>query len=546
MLRLALIFGLFLTTLHGQDSGPTIPPEATNLATLRALVDSMAALRSQLDAASLRARTGENDAIKDAAKKDVAELQARLNQANGDFEAVASGIDVKAFDPSSGELKFDLALEFNELLKPLVIELKSATEQPRVIEQLRGELSSQERRLDLAKKAVLEIDNKIKSLPKKPKDGTPELAMLKALQTTLGKWQNNLRQAEGSNQVIRYRLSETLSKRKSIWEILTGAAQSFFLNRGRNIVLGVCSFLAAFFAWRWLQRWFLARMPWHGKSNARPFIARVADILFHSIAFVVATLAALSVLYSAGDWLLLGLCLIALLAMVLAAKTALPKYYRQARLVLNLGEVREGECLIVNGIPWKVQAINMFTDLTNPALRDAHLRLPISQLIGLTSHPHTEGDPWFPCKEGDWVILNDGTFGKTVCMTPEFVQLVQLGGARRTYTTMRFMGLDPTSLAAGFRITGVLRLERSHQAQAVDIIPQALHLAIGSGLRKIVGDDALHDIGVEYRGTPGSTLEYELLADFDGRVADQHPHLQRALQSLALSVCNANNWRVGG
>lgn len=148
-------------------------------------------------------------------------------------------------------------------------------------------------------------------------------------------------------------------------------------------------------------------------------------MVYHALAFVVGAVAALVVLYTVGDWLLLGLGLITLLALLLAAKNGLPHYYTQARLILNLGEVREGERIVLNGLPWQVRSLNMVAELVNPALRHGVLRVPTADLTKLSSRPVEHGDLWFPCREEDWVLLADGTFGKVVMVTSEFVQVVQ-------------------------------------------------------------------------------------------------------------------------
>ena len=541
-----LLFALLLPVCLLAQTPPAAPvSEPTNLTTLRTLEATLTSLRTQLEAQNQKARTGENDSIKEAAKREVEALQARLNQVQRDFETIATGLEAREFEVQGRDAKFDLTSELTQLLEPLVHELKSATEQPRVIEQLRGELAFQQRRAELAALAVQNTERMLEALPKKPANGSPEAAVMKNLQRTLEKWQNHQRETEAGVQVLDYRLKETLAKRKTIVQLLSQATGTFFLSRWWNVVLAVLVCGGVFAGWRAFQRWLFKRLPWNANDPQRPFVARMADIAFHVFAFVLATLGVLTVFYVRGDWLLLGLSLIALLALVLAAKNGLPKFYRQARLLMNLGEVREGERVVVNGIPWQVKAINMFTELTNPALKDSSLRLPITQLVGMNSHPHIPGDPWFPCKEGDWVMLNDGTFGKAVNITPEFVQVVQLGGAFRTYTTQRFLNTDPVCLSGGFRVTTVIRVDRSHQPQAAEIAV-ALKDGIHGALASLVDSSQVRSVKVEYRGTPGLAMEFEVNADFDGAVAEKFTMLQRAVQSRSLDVCNTHGWRVGG
>jgi hypothetical protein len=132
-----------------------------------------------------------------------------------------------------------------------------------------------------------------------------------------------------------------------------------------------------------------------------------------------------------------------------------------------------------------------------------------------------------------------------VNITPEFVQLVQLGGAFRTYTTQRFLNTDPVCLTGGFRVTTIIRIDRSHQPQASEIAA-ALKDSIHGALASLVDSSQVRSVKVEYRGTPGLAMEFEVVADFDGAVAEKYPTLQRAAQNRSLEVCNTHGWRVGG
>ena len=80
------------------------------------------------------------------------------------------------------------------------------------------------------------------------------------------------------------------------------------------------------------------------------------------IASLLALLAGVSVLYAQGDWILLGLVIIVLVGLVLVLQRSLPGYINEARLLLNIGPVREGERIIYHGLPWRVQTLRMQAD----------------------------------------------------------------------------------------------------------------------------------------------------------------------------------------
>ena len=545
--RLTLLLCLLLCAVaHAQQKEDTKATlrAGSGLDTLRALVDSMNALRSQLDAQNQLARNGTNDTIKDAAKKEAAALQTRLTQAERDFDAIATGIDERDTERTDDLTKFDVVEEMTEMLRPLLREVKAATEQPRLIEQLRADLTTQTRRLAEIQGAVASVQATQAALAK-GKDNAADTALKKTLQTTLDKWRSNEKEAKAAAEVVKHRLDDVLSKRRSIWEIVSQATQGFFLTRGRNIVFAVLALLMTLFIWRWGYQWVERFSPWHKKVDGRiPFAGRVIDVLYRTLSALLATAAALTVFYSTGDWLLLGLCLIALVGLVLGARTAIPKYYRHARLLLNFGEVREGERIVYHGLPWLVKSLNMFSELHNPLLRNGRLRVPLDQLAATTSRPLDREETWFPSKEGDWVLLHDGTQAKVVSQTPEFVQLVLLGGTHKSYPTPNFLAQNPQNLAGGFRLTSILRLDHVHRDEAPTGIPSRLTEAITSGVKAELPAEHLRNLATEFRAVTPAALELEIVADFAGDAASRYDQLKRMLQKHALEACNKHQWKL--
>lgn len=523
-------------------TAPNAPP--TTVSTLRALVDSMSVLKAQLEEQGRLAKSGENDAVKEAAKKEAAALQTRLEQAERDFEAIATGINPEQPAPSTDLTKFDVMAELTEMVQPLIREVKAATEQPRLIEQLRGQLNAQNARLEEVRRAVANVQKTLSSLPP-AKDGTPDAALKKSLQATLEKWKYAEREANAAVEVVKHRLDDVLAQKKSILSLLSHATSTFFLTRGRNILFAVLALAGTFSLLRAMHRWLSKRSPWHAKVDGRlPFAGRVIDVAWHGLTAVMSITAALAVLYSTGDWLLLGLCLIALVGLVLGARTAIPKYYNQARLLLNFGEVREGERIVYQGLPWVVKSLNMFSELRNPALRNGMLRVPLTQLAQSTSRPVQKEEPWFPCAEGDWVHLQDGTFGRVVCITNEYVQMVLLGGARKTYPTTSFLTQNPQNHAAGFRVSTIIRLDHKHRDEATKTIPALITKTVHEGLLKDFKPELIKSIITEFRAATVTALELEILADFNGEMAGHFTNLQRKLQLHALDACNQHGWRL--
>ena len=517
------------------------PSPPTTMDALRSLVESMTSLRAQIDAQTLLTKSDQPDTVRDGAKAAIASLQKSLASLQTDFDSIASGVDSEELQSRSAA-PFDLKTQLDQLLQPLIQEVNSATEQPRAIEKLRGDLAQLQRQETLLRDAVLRLKTMQKEHPK-AKEGTQEALLRRSLDQTTERWTRQYEEVRGRTKALDYQLNELLSRRKSIWDLLTTTASTFFVTRGLHLLLAVVALILAFTGWRSLHRWLVQLSPWH-RITPKPFVVRVLDVVYHSLAVVIAIIAFVTVLYVTGDWLMLGLTIIALLALLLAMKTVLPRYYQQARLLLNLGDVREGECVLLNGLRWEVKSLNMFCRLFNPAMNPPSLRVPIAQIINLTSRAHDSREPWFPCKEGDWLLSGDGKVTKAVLVSPDYVQLVDPGGSRRTLTTGAFVGLGLTNISGGFRISSMIRLSLSNLHDATELIPKKMAELIQVLLLESYGRDVIRNLSVELRSTLLTHLEYEITGDFDGSVADKFASLQRHLHRAAIEVCTAQKWQI--
>ncbi len=290
---------------------------------------------------------------------------------------------------------------------------------------------------------------------------------------------------------------------------------------------------------RLIGRTFIAK-----RFGSTSFAARLFNVVFHAATIVLSIMAALTTLYSLGDWMLLGLSILFLVGLAWATKATIPRVFEQVKLMLNLGSVREGERIVFHGVPWKVERINVFTDLVNPSLDGGHMRVPLRDLIPLVSRHSNDDEPYFPCKTNDWVMLADATYGKVVKQTPEWVQLVQLGSARVTYATADFVAQNPKNLSHGFRIHGAFGIDYQHQPICTTEVPKVLLTKLKAGLTEIAGEESLVNLNVEFQQAGPSSLDYAILADFANAAASNHNRLNRAIQRICVDTCNENGWVI--
>lgn len=493
-----------------------------------ALKQDLAEKRQQRSVANLS--TAEIKAI----EEEIDAINIAIAEQEENLEAVVTGIDMTEFREKADSAVV-LETEVRQLLEPFVRELRRATARPRETEQLRTTLATLRKQRLMAADAVANIEGLLAE--------ATDPQVKSSLENKSEEWGAVLERANNQLSVAEFQLQERQKKETSVYESMKNALSSFFRTRGRNalgaITLGVLTFVVLRFIHRFVHRISPIR-----KRGKRSIAVRLADVVYYLFTVVMSILAALGGLYLMGDWMLLGLALVVLLGVLWACKESIIVFFEQVRLMLNLGSVREGERLIYNGIPWNVNAIKLYCDLVNPQLRGGHLKLPLRDVVSLVSREADPEEFLFPCNEDDWVMLSDGVLGKVVHQSPEWVQLVLLGGSRVNYATADFIGLTPRNLSTGFRIQAIFGVDYDHQSISTTEIPTKMQTSVESGLRAIVKEKELVHLKVEVAEAAASSINYAVIADFTGAAAPKHRTLERALQRLCIDACNENGWSI--
>ena len=508
--------------------------KANSVLALESVRDSIKSIDDRI-AGLVKAEKTATPLEKEPIDAEIKSLAARREVLKADFESIATGIDPSEYDQATS-VEFVLKDELDALLRPIIEEIKDLTEKPREIEQLRSELTSWRKRLSTTESAL-------SNLATIPGDLSAELA--EEITETRNKWNERRQQAENRIQALTYQLEQAERNQPSLFKTVSSGFRGFFRSRGRNLLLCFAVFLIAYFALRYLHQRVNHFAPWQRKGK-RPFYIRIVDVGLNIFSVVGAVIAALLVLYATGDWVLMGLAIIVLVGLALAAKNGLPQFYDHARILLNLGEVREGERVIFNGVPWRIERLSFYSVLVNEQLRGGTLRLPVRQLSGLISRAVSEdGELWFPCSEGDWVDLPDLGKARVIAQTPEYVQLVKLGGAKITMPTADFLTSTPTNLSHNFRISTTFGIDYRYQAESTTTIPEKMWSHLKREIAPLISNrEQLLSLKVEFASAGASSLDYAIIADFDGALAPRFEFLARALQRLAVDCCNQNHWEI--
>lgn len=501
---------------------PQLPPQlpgngldATTAEALERLAAQMTEHRNERDAA---ARSGDVDAI--------ARIDTQLRELGWQFATLSSRIDVQQFEAPTNH-DFDLQQELQQLLKPLLETIKDATEEPRQTSELRARLATLTQRLHLAENAQRAVEKTRDQLP-------PNSAARAEAQRELDtRWTPLLRTLSRDKLVLDANIRNREEGQKTLLQNVRESLQTFVQSSGVDLVLSVMVFAAVFFGLR-----FLLDRAMQKKRPARSFFVRVLEVGLQIAVVVAAVAATLVVPYARGDWLLLAVFLVFLLGAGWLVMRTLPQLFEQIRLALNVGGVREGERVLVDGLPYRVVALRVYTRLENPALQGAQLRVPLKFLVDMRSRASGPDEPWFPCEVGDVVRLADGTLGPIRVQTPELVVVDDLL-APRTLPTLAFLAQQPHNLSRGFTVSATFGVDYQHQAAATTTLPQQLAAAVREGLAEAVGTDVQHVL-VELANAGSSSLDFAILARFAGSAAPRYRELHRLVQRLLVAAASAH------
>jgi len=504
--------------------------------TLSAL-QSLVLLQGQLksDVARLTARLNE---VQSAAEKK--DIQAQIDKVEDDlrttsrnFNEIAAGADIASLRATE-EGKFDFQEEVFSLLRPALKELKDMTSRVRQKSDLKDKIAYYNDKVPVAEHAVSNITHLL--------EATEDKALEQDLQSMLADWKKQLTFMQSERQSAQFQLDKLERSEATLAEASQSYLKAFFQARGLYLIQALLLVVAVLLVSRLIYAAMLRFIPGY-KAEHRRFRLRLLDLLFRTTTAFLAIIGPMVVFYVVEDWVLFSLGILLFIGIGLTLRHGLPRYWQQVQLFLNVGSVREGERIDLDGLPWRVRQINIFSTLENPTAAICQ-RIRIDSLVDLKSRPYQPDDPWFPCERGDWVLLSDGMNGKVTGITQELVELVALGGAHRTYKTADFLALSPLNLSRNFRLKETIGISYGHQQASVNSIPQQLEAFVKRRLGEEGYADGLNSLRVEFERANTSSLDLIVLADFDGNLANQYERLRRALQRWCVEACNEFDWEI--
>jgi hypothetical protein len=381
------------------------------------------------------------------AREELESLQLRLERARVSFVATASDVELPApEDNRKKPPKRDLIQEAQQLIEPLFDALKRVSEKPRKIEAMRTRLAELTNRRELLDKALAGLQANgntpaFQGFATSFQDTATELSHQRDELTVRIDMLNRALHAEVGNPV-------------SVLQFVRGELSDFFATRGRNFFLALLVFGGVLWGLMFLKKYTLrSRLSHHTLRG----LHKPITTLYGIVALFFAIFASVMTLHFLNDWFMATLVMLVFFGLLWTMRSVLQHFVHEVKLALNLGTVKEGERIIWNGVPWRIQTLGFRSVLQNDDLQGGRITVPANALNNILSREPYPGEPWFPTQVGDFVQLNDGTSGIVELQTPGTV-IVNSSGSRKHYATADFLNQNPQNLSRGFELTTELRV----------------------------------------------------------------------------------------
>jgi hypothetical protein len=537
-----LVLSITCLPSYGVTETTTAPdsPEAATEVKNQGAIDNLKNIQNAIDQKrnTINELKEQQKKLEDAAEKQEIELKiGRLKNEIAGLQQSFAHIALGGIDQSilteQPEVKIDWREEIEQVSMPLLSTIKELTAKPREIDSLRRDIERRGDQLQAINKAI-ESARFYKEQPLPP-------VAIESINQLVTEWKQRRDDAQQALQIATFKLA-SMNTETEPWYTTTGNAfNEFFRGRGLTLLLAITvSIIITLISkgilklyWYWLART-------RGDTGVRR-----APLIYYShrlVTAIIIVLALLMVFYIRGDVLLLTLAMVALVGAALALRQTLPRYAAELRLLLGVGPVRERERLVLDGVPYLVESLSVYTVLRNPAL-EGMVRLPLHAMDSHTSRPAGK-EPWFPCQPGDHILLSDGNLGKIERQTIELVEVMVLDSLIQ-FRTQDFIGQNNRNISRhGFGIVSTFGIDYQHQAICLDIVPARFREAILSRFKAAgMGDDLL-DVMVEFSTAGASSLDYRIYLTLQSHASKAYFKSQRLVQQACVEACNEEGWII--
>jgi hypothetical protein len=436
--------------------------------------------------------------------------------------------------PPVDKKDFNWQEDLELIFEPLLDQLRGIGERPRLIAKLETDIVYWDTREKELTQAVENLTANLKQLSSS--------ALRQEVQSLLDSAASRKNRAEQKLSLLNKDLTDLKKSEGTIWSSLGDIFRDVIVGILLHLLIAVA---AAIFVYQCVRLLSLIPIQLIRKKTPNATLFAERAIVFGrvviGIIFMVFTY--FLVLYSFSEWLLIVLSLLIIAGLILALKNTAPDYIIEIKALLNMGSIRQGERLIYHGLPWRISKLNVHTHLSNPALGSS-LRVPLSEIINLSSRDSHVKEPWFPTKVGDIVLLEDGVFGKITRQTLDLVE-INFGGSIFSYQTLDFLTRRPQNLSKeGFSVYETFGFDYEHQSIATDEMLKTYKEELTMAMKKSDYNSFNTFLTVEFSNASASSLDFRIIASFDGDVAADFYRLKRFFQESSVNIANKHGWII--
>lgn len=541
--RKPVVFCLLLCTIlfsANVNAETSQVPDAVSEQKLQSRVDNLATIQESIEARQVQLRQlreklkkPEDASEKQEIEQKIASIKLDINGLQTSFEQVVLGGINRSVLNEQTEQQINWQDEIEQISRPLLSTLKELTAKPRQIDSLSREIERQREQIKV-------IDKALESIDLLKNQNLPAIAVGPIDQLLL-EWQQRKGDAQRKLSISQLKL-ESLITEGDTWQESTGELVSAFLHgRGLTLLLAIIVGLII-----WMISKGMIQLYWRWLYQAKHDIGITrAPLLYYSYRLTTAIIivfAILMVFYIRGDVLLLTLSLIALFGGALTLRQTLPRYTAEIRLLLGVGPVRENERIILDGVPFKVDSLSIFTILRNPLL-DGFVRIPLHEMNEHVSRPSRK-EPWFPSEPGDFVLLANGSLARVIRQTIELVEVAVVDSvmqiSSRDYIEQNVRNLT----REGYGVACTFGIDYQHQAISLSKVPELLKAGIIDYFERAGFKDQIKELLVEFNSAGDSSLDYRIYLIMKGEAANAYYRVQRMVQQACVETCNREGWVI--
>lgn len=545
-MKLILSLFLLLLTLNGQllmaqpaaqeagDESTTI--ENDKLTNIDILKENLLTISQQLKIKKEELAKASDNTQKGAINEEITRLEGRLNKSKNNLIETIADFKLDGSKRTPREIKKRTLLEEVEnLISPTLQSIQRISAKPRRIERLKNRISTHEEQ-------IRELDQAFKNL--ELIDSSPEFSdIAPQIHSTLNTAKDNIKDLRQENQIkinnLKSRLHELTKDDKSVLDVTTRMIKEFLSTKGKNLAISLGVFLLIIWISLKFREKIVAKLL---EKRPDEWYVKPVKAFYGFASFLLAFGVSMFTLYTLGDWVLVTFVFLALAAILWSSKSYIPKYLTEFKLILNFGTIKEGELVVYHGLPWKVKSIGFMTIFENEFLDSQQIRIQITEIMKMHSRKILPKEQWFPSRTGDWVLLNDQTYGKVVSQTLEQV-VMEIGGSQRRYIpTDDYLHLMPVNMSHGYILEFTWSFDYQDQKHfSMNILPK-----LESEFRKKM-QNYVHpasQILVDFHSAGASSMNAYIMVKYEGSFASKRLKINRDLQQMLFDISTENTWNI--